>query len=74
MKGEFAHAKRSVHASHSARRLPKESKVCKGLEGADASLLYRAIQRHDKLISNPKCGFDIEELQQLFPEEINAYN
>ena len=36
-------------------------------------LLYRVQQGHDPLSYKPKCGFDMEDLHHLFPEEMNAY-
>ena len=41
--------------------------------GVDPNMLYRAITRNDKLAYDPKCGFDVEQLQKLFPEEMAAY-
>jgi hypothetical protein len=43
-------------------------------ESAGANMLYRAMEGYDKLAYDPKCGFDIEQLKQLFPEEMQAYN
>jgi hypothetical protein len=39
----------------------------------DPQMLYRAFSGYDKLGHSPKCGFDIEQLQHLFPEEMTAY-
>jgi hypothetical protein len=39
-----------------------------------SEIMYRAVNGHDALSnSRTKCGFDVEQLQQLFPEEMNAY-
>jgi hypothetical protein len=39
-----------------------------------SEIMYRAMTGHDGLSnSRTKCGFDVEQLQQLFPEEMNAY-
>ena len=43
-------------------------------EAASADMLYRAMEGYDKLAYDPKCGFDIDQLRQLFPEEMLAYN
>ena len=37
-------------------------------------MMYRAMQGWDKLAYDPKCGFDVEQLRQLFPEEMQAYS
>ena len=42
-------------------------------EPADPHMLYRALQGHDKLAYEPKCGFDYDQLSALFPEEMRAY-
>lgn len=73
IKGEYAEAKRIANMANKKRKL-KASKVIKGPDETDPSLLFRATAKNDKLAYNPKCGFDVEQLQQLFPEEINAYN
>jgi hypothetical protein len=36
-------------------------------------VLYRVHNGYDKLAYHPKCGFDVEDLDQLYPEEMNAY-
>lgn len=41
---------------------------------ADPSLLYRSLEKHDKLAYQPKSGFDSEQLEWLFPEEMKAYD
>ena len=43
-------------------------------ESAGSGMLYRALRGYDNLAYDPKCGFDIEQLKQLFPEEMRAYN
>jgi hypothetical protein len=72
MKGEYAQAKRRVHMGNKNVK-PNGASVLTSTETADASLLYRAMQPHDRLAYNPKCGFDMEQIQELFPEEMNAY-
>ena len=73
MKGEYAEAKRAMHMGNRNVKATSVS-VRTDVEGADPSLYYRAMDSHDRLSANPKCGFDIEQLQQLFPEEMSAYN
>ena len=73
MKGEYAEAKRAMHMG-SKNVKPKGASVVTSVAAADPSLYYRAMIPHDRLSANPKCGFDIEQLQQLFPEEMTAYN
>ena len=36
-------------------------------------LLYRALAGYDALAYDIKAGFEVDQLQQLFPEEMNAY-
>ena len=38
-----------------------------------AEMLYRAAAGYDRLAYDPKCGFGIEDLRQLFPEVMNEY-
>lgn len=73
MKGEYAQAKRAMHMGNKNVK-PMGVSVMNSAEGADPALYYRAMEPHDRLSANPKCGFDIEQLQQLFPEEMAAYN
>ena len=45
----------------------------------DPSLAYRAIlideaAMHDPLGRHPPCGFDVEQLARLYPEELQAYD
>lgn len=73
MKGEYAEAKRAMHMGNKNVK-PMGASIRTAVEGADPTLYYRAMDSHDRLSANPKCGFDIEQLQQLFPEEMTAYN
>lgn len=38
-----------------------------------SELIFRAMQGYDPLAYDPKSGLGVEELKQLFPEEMNAY-
>ena len=42
-------------------------------ETPDAASLFRAMGSHDKLGKDINCGFDVEQLQSLFPEEMLSY-
>mmetsp|Transcript_24055 Transcript_24055/g.43492 ORF Transcript_24055/g.43492 Transcript_24055/m.43492 type:complete len:466 (-) Transcript_24055:25-1422(-) len=39
----------------------------------DPNMMYRVLEGYDKLAYEPKCGFDVAQLEILFPEEMNAY-
>jgi hypothetical protein len=39
----------------------------------DPNMLYRALSGYDRLTLQPKCGFDMEQLTWLFPEEMREY-
>jgi hypothetical protein len=39
-----------------------------------SELLFRAAIGYDPLAFDPKCGFGLEDLYKLHPEEMNAYN
>ena len=48
-------------------------------QAVDPSLVYRAIlndeaKAHDPLGKNKPCGFDVDQLQTLYPEEVRAYH
>ena len=63
-KEDFSRAKKSL----STRRGGVEHTY-----GVDPKMLFRALSKNDKLAYDPKCGFDVEQLQKLFPEEMAAY-
>ena len=52
---------------------PRKQKKPQLKHELDPHMLYRAISGYDALAYAPKCGFTIEQLQDLFPEEMNAY-
>lgn len=68
----FEKAKDETNVTGRRRRVLKKSKD-EAAEIADPVLLYRSLEKHDKLSYQPKCGFDIEQLAWLFPEEMKAY-
>jgi len=39
----------------------------------DPSMVFRAVSGYDPLSYDSKVGFDISQLDVLFPEEMNAY-
>ena len=71
---EYKKAFRAMHMGD--RKLPKKFRPTKTYtsEGVDPTLLYRSMFRNDSLCYTPKCGFDMEQIQKLFPEEMNAYD
>lgn len=40
----------------------------------DPSMMYRTLASHDRLSYNPPCGFDMEQLECLYPEVMREYN
>jgi len=71
-KAAYATARRQVHRFNKSI-MRKYGKISSTAQAADSTMLYRAIDSYDKLAYDPKCGFDVEQLRQLFPEEIAAY-
>ena len=51
----------------------KRSENVTSIDAVDPDMLYRAFSGYDKLSYDPKCGFDMEQLKQLYPEEMRAY-
>jgi hypothetical protein len=39
----------------------------------DPEMMYRCLKSHDKLSYSPPSGFELEQLETLFPEEMNSY-
>lgn len=71
-KAAYATARQQVHRS-SKDVIRKYGTPSHTAQSADPTMLYRAISGYDKLAYDPKCGFDVEQLRQLFPEEMTAY-
>jgi hypothetical protein len=71
-KAAYATARQQVHRS-SKDVIRKYGTPSPSAQSADPTMLYRAINGYDKLAYDPKCGFDVEQLRQLFPEEMTAY-
>jgi hypothetical protein len=65
-KAIYRHAKESLKAAQPQKPVQKEE--------WSTEILFRAAQGYDPLSYDPKCGFGIEEIQKLFPEEMNSYN
>lgn len=67
-----------LHAQEQALSGFKKRKKLDTQKAVDPSLVYRAMLSekdnvHDPLGKNRPCGFDVEELQTLYPEEFRAY-
>jgi hypothetical protein len=60
-------AKKSIQADKSTK--PGQYK-----QEWSTELLFRASAGYDPLAYHPKCGFGIEDLNKLHPEELNAYH
>jgi hypothetical protein len=71
-KAAYAAARQQVHRSNLGV-MRKYGKLSPTAQAADSTMLYRAVDGYDKLAYDPKCGFDIEQLRQLFPEEMTCY-
>lgn len=65
-----------MHRNNSAKQIkktsPVESAVTKTSVG-DSELSFRALGGIDQLRFDTPCGFNIDQLQKLFPEEMSAY-
>lgn len=64
------HAKQTYEV---ARQSFAKRKMATSSDAVDPNMLYRAFSGYDKLSYDPKCGFDMEQLRHLFPEEMRAY-
>lgn len=73
-KEEYTRARKIAMLSSKDGKLKHNLKFDATEQSADAGMLYRAMQGWDKLAYDPKCGFDVEQLRQLFPEEMQAYS
>jgi hypothetical protein len=75
-KEEYARARRQGVAAknNKKKRRHQDEDDWTQEESASAEIMYRAMQGWDKLAYDPKCGFDVEQLRQLFPEEMQAYS
>ena len=60
-------AKNSIKAEKATKPGPYQSEW-------STELLFRAAAGYDTLAYQPKCGFGIDDLQKLHPEELNAYH
>jgi hypothetical protein len=69
-----AQAAATLHATR-PRHIDQKTvdSVIAGETTIDSSMLFRAIGGYDRLSYDPKCGFDVPELEVLFPEEMMAY-
>ena len=73
-KAEFNKA-RVAATRHTARPKSIGKEVSETLHQStvDPDMLFRAIGGYDRLSYDPKCGFDLSELEGLFPEEMRSY-
>jgi hypothetical protein len=76
LKEEYDHARRLMHMG---KKRKNDGSGISSLqttiaEAADPSMYFRCIDIRDRLAFNTKCGFDVEQLQHLFPEEMTAYH
>jgi hypothetical protein len=76
LKEEYAHAKRVINMGNKRKKDGSGVSCLQTTvaEAADPSMYFRCIDAYDRLAYNPKCGFDVEQLQHLFPEEMTAYH
>jgi len=73
-KEEYLRARKVAILSSKQGKLKSGDKLQHYEQSAGADMMYRAMQGWDKLAYDPKCGFDVEQLRQLFPEEMRAYS
>lgn len=73
-KEEYQKARKIAILSSKQGKLRGGDKLEHNEQSAGADMMYRAMQGWDKLAYDPKCGFDVEQLRQLFPEEMHAYS
>ena len=57
------------------RHKAKDKAILDGVADSelDSAMYYRAMNGHDRLAFDLKCGFDVSQLEILFPEEMNEY-
>lgn len=72
-KAEYLRARATVKQGKNILRGNERHMVGVNKEAVEPHMLYRAMGGYDRLSYDPKCGFDFQQLQQLFPEEMNAY-
>lgn len=73
-KDEYTRARKVVLMGKKHTRGGRPTAEETSQESAGSGMLYRAMKGYDNLTYDPKCGFDIEQLKQLFPEEMRAYD
>jgi len=70
---DFMRAKVAMNVTRSTDK-EKLAKIGVGKrELIDPNMCYSALNGYDKLSFDPKCGFDIPQLERLFPEQMNNY-
>jgi len=77
MKRDYNRAKGIVnlHKAKKKERLHCLKEECDAprSNNVDPTMLFKAIGGYDKIVYDPKCGFDDTQLEKLFPEEMHAY-
>ena len=68
-----------VHAQEQALSGVRRTKMLETQQAVDPSLVFRAMlneesKSHDPLGKNKPCGFDVDQLKTLYPEEVRAYH
>jgi hypothetical protein len=61
------------HYEEARHTFTQRKKVSHTAESVNPDMLFRAMTGNDRLGRQPKCGFDVEQLTWLFPEEMRSY-
>jgi hypothetical protein len=72
LREEFQKARAAVNY-HKIKRKERSVIGPEGPQGIDLSMYFKAIYGHDKLCFDNPCGFDEQQLEMLFPEEMFQY-
>lgn len=72
LREEFQKARAAVNY-HKIKKKERSVIGSEGLQGIDLSMYFKAIYGHDKLCFDNPCGFDEQQLEMLFPEEMYQY-
>jgi hypothetical protein len=72
LREEFQKARAAVNY-HKIKKKERSVIGPEGLQGIDMSMYFKAIYGHDKLCFDNPCGFDQQQLEMLFPEEMYQY-
>lgn len=72
LREEFQKARAAVNF-HKIKKKERSVIGPEGMQGIDMSMYFKAIYGHDKLCFDIPSGFDEQQLEMLFPEEMNQY-